>query len=132
LVAEPSAVVWLAITDGALLAAAGVGYVLMRRIRPSHELDVKAAFEVLDRSIAKYVPELAKGYTWQEAIERLRERGIEADWKEVEKRLTEYEAYRYGGKEEPKSGEDEIISLAVSLRRGVVGKGTKAKGAKPG
>lgn len=129
--AESSLALWLALADVAVLASAGAGWLMMRRTRPASSLDVKAAFGVLDRSISRYVPDLEKGYTWEEAFERLKESGIKADWDAMSQRLTDYEAFRYGGKDEPKAGQGEVVSLAAKLRRGVVGKGTKAKGTRP-
>jgi hypothetical protein len=130
LAADLSLTDWLALADIVVLASAGAGFLLMRRIKPASTLDVREAFDVLDRTIRRYVPELSDGFTWGEAFERLKESGIRSDWKTMQERLNEYEAFRYGGKEAPREGQGEIVSLAVKLRRGVIGKGTKAKSAK--
>ena len=130
--AEVSVEAWLAIADVALLASAAFGYLQMRRSKPAASLDVKAAYGVLDRTIARYMPDLDQGYTWQEALERLKWAGVKADWDVMKRRLSEYEAYRYGGKEAPTTGQEDVISLAAKLRRGVVGKRTKAKSGQPG
>ena len=126
---EFSLVDWMALADILLLTSAGVGYASMRSTRPASTLDVRAAYDVLDRAIWRYVPELSVGYTWTEAFERLKESGVRVDWNMMRERLAEYEAFRYGGKEAPQKGQEEVVSLAVKLRRGVVGKGTKAKSA---
>lgn len=122
----------LGLADLAAVAAAAVGYALMRRAKPPGSLDAKEAYAVLDRAIQKYIPDLSVGYTWKEAFERLKESGVRADWDAMKNRLAEYEAFRYGGGEEPKGGHRDVISLASRLRSGVVGKGTKAKSGKPG
>jgi hypothetical protein len=127
--AEISPVVLLALADGVVLFSAAACYALMRKIKPAASLDIKEVYQVLDRSIEKYVPSLVQGYTWEEAFGRLRESGIKADWGELDKMLEEYEAYRYGGKEAPKTGQTEVVALALKLRRGVVGRRSKAKGA---
>lgn len=114
----------LLVVDMALVVAGAAGYLLMRRIRPLGSLDVKSAFGVLDRSISKYVPGVGQGFTWTEAFERLKESGVEADWEKMGARLAEYEAYRYGGREEPKQGQGDVVSLAAKLRRTIVGRGT--------
>ena len=120
---------WLAVADAAVLGAAAVGFALLRRIRPADSMDLKEAFEMLDRTIAKFLPDLSQGYTWEEAFERMREAGVRTDWEKVRGRLAAYEAYRYGGREEPKAGQEDVISLAVKLGSGLVGKGTKTKSA---
>lgn len=111
------------------MVSAGLGYILMRGMRPAATLDVRAAFELLDRSIGRYVPELSQGYSWGEAFERLRDSGIRADWDGMGRKLAEYEAFRYGGMKAPVGGQDEVLSLAMKLRRSVVGKGPKGKSA---
>ena len=130
--AELSLEAWLALADVALLASAAFGYVLMRRTKPAASLDVKAAYGVLDRTIARYLPDLDQGYTWREALERLKWAGVKADWDVMKQRLSEYEAYRYGGREAPTTGQEDVISLAAKLRRGVVGKRTKAESPQSG
>ena len=110
----------LAVADLALLAAAGVGVLLSRGIRSPSAPDLPSAFMILDRSIAKY-SRVPPGYTWGEALEQLKRTGVSADWDAVGTRLAEYEAFRYGGGEMPKGGQDEIVSLAMKLRRKAVG-----------
>ncbi len=129
--ADVSLTVLLGLADVAVMATAVVGYGMMRRTRPPGSLDSREVYEVLDRAIQKYVPDLSAGYTWKEAFERLKESGVKADWDVMKKRLAEYEAFRYGGREEPKEGQRDVISLATKLRSGVVGKGTKAKSGQP-
>lgn len=113
---------WLAVADAAALAAAGGGYLAVRRLHPVSAEDLPSAFAVLERSIGKYAPGAPRGYTWEEAFEWLEEEGVKADWGEMKKKLGEYEAFRYGGAPLVEGGEKEVVALALELRRDIVGK----------
>ena len=113
--------------DAAIFALLGGALVAMRRIRPPVVHDIKGAFLDLDHSITKFVPDLPVGYTWGEAMERLKASGVKADWPSMESSLATYEAYRYGGKEMPSGGEDEVVKLSMRIRRKIVGYRNKAK-----
>ncbi|MDG7014181.1 MAG: hypothetical protein JRN11_02105 [Nitrososphaerota archaeon] len=126
---ELSAAGMLLMVDAALVVAGAIGYVLMERTRPADPFDVKSAFAVLDRSITRYVPAIGEGFTWNEAFKQLKEAGVEADWEKMEKHLSDYEAYRYGGREAPNNGQEDVISLALRLRRTLVGIRAKGKSA---
>ncbi|MDG6910746.1 MAG: hypothetical protein JRN18_00145 [Nitrososphaerota archaeon] len=126
---ELSAADMLLMVDTALVVAGAIGYVLMKRMRPTEPFDIKSAYAVLDRSITRYVPTIGDGFTWNEAFKQLKEAGVEADWKKMEKHLSEYEAYRYGGREAPNNGQEDVISLALRLRRTLVGIRAKGKSA---
>lgn len=129
MVLEPTPVLVLAVGDAGIFVVALSGYLLLRRLRPAGVLDMRGAFQVLDRSITKYVPELSAGFTWREAFKRLEEDGVKVDWNQMRKRLDEYEAYRYGGREAPRGGQADVVKLAQKLRGSVVGR-TKTKGAR--
>ncbi|HYA56460.1 MAG TPA: hypothetical protein VED22_06650 [Nitrososphaerales archaeon] len=86
------------------------------------------AFQVLDRSIEKFVPNLPAGFTWGEAVERLKQSGVKLNWGRFETSLNEYEAFRYGGHQMSNGVEPEVVRLATTLRRNVVGYRNKGKG----
>jgi hypothetical protein len=109
---------------GAFLVA---GYLAMRRLRPPVVHDVPAAFQVLDRSIQRFVPDMPTGYTWREAVERLKGSGVKIDWAKMESSLAEYEAFRYGVRPIPKGGEDEVVRLSMKIRGRISGYGSKGK-----
>lgn len=111
----------LAVADAALVAAAALGYFLSSRIRPPSTPDLPSAFLMLEHSIEKYPAGVPTGYTWGEAFAQLKRSGVKADWESVERRLAEYEAFRFGGREAPKEGQKEIVSLAMKLRRSDIG-----------
>ena len=93
---EVSAETLLGLLDALLVAAALVGVAIGRRIGASAARDLPSAFALLDTSIQKHYPSFAPGYTWSEAFEWLRGRGVQADWSKLQRCLSEYEAYRYG------------------------------------
>ena len=118
--------------DLTLVILAGAGYILSKRLGPGSVPDVRAAFDLLDRSIVRYAPELPPGYTWKEAFEHLKENGVEGDWKRLEERLSEYEAFRYGKKAAPPGDGADVATVAMKLRRNLVGRGTKGESAGSG
>ena len=114
-------------TDIVLLSLAGAGYLLSRRLGPGVVPDARAAFELLDRSIKRYAPELPQGYTWTEAFEHLRERGVKTDWKKMGEKLSEYEAFRYGSRAPLSRDGTDVAALAMQLRRNPIGRRTKGE-----
>ncbi|MDG6910171.1 MAG: hypothetical protein JRN08_07355 [Nitrososphaerota archaeon] len=114
----------LAAADLALIASASAAVIASKRLRPPVVPDLGSAFAVLERSVQTYLPNLAPGFTWGEAFERLKEVGVQVDWKTMDRRLIEYEASRYGGQGMPKEGTQDILSLALRLRRSTNGKRT--------
>ena len=110
-----------------MLAFLAIAVAAMRRIRPPAVRDLWGAFQDLDRSIAKFVPDMPAGFTWGEAVERLKGAGVKVDWPKMESSLAEYEAFRYGGREMPKGGEDEVVRLSMKIRRRIVGYRNKGK-----
>jgi hypothetical protein len=116
------------VVDLALAAASILGFTVLRRARPPAVSNPLEAFQVLDRSIEKFVSNLPVGFTWGEAVERLRDSGVKLDWGRFETSLNEYEAFRYGGHEMPNGVEPEVVRLATTLRRNVVGYRDKRKG----
>jgi hypothetical protein len=107
--------------DCALLVSLVVGVYALKRSRPPVVDNAQAAFQVLDRSIEKFVPGLASGFTWGEAVEWLKGSGVKVDWGRMETSLAEYEAFRYGGRAMPKEVENEVIRLAMVIRRKILG-----------
>ena len=114
--------------DLALAAASILGFTALRRARPPAVSSPMEAFQVLGMSIEKFVPNLPVGFTWGEAVERLKRSGVKLDWGKFETSLNEYEAFRYGGHQMPDEVEPEVIRLATTLRRNVVGYRNKGKG----
>ena len=115
--------------DGAAAAALLVGLFALRSVRPPVIKDVGEAFQILDRTIERFVPDLPVGFTWGEALERLKGYGVEVDWPRMESTLAGYEAFRYGGREMPQGIGEEAVLLSTQIRRKIVGRWNKAKGA---
>jgi hypothetical protein len=113
----------LAAADASVLVAAGLGLLLMRGIRPPSVTNLPEAFQVLDRSISVNMPSLPAGFTWTETFRRLEGDGLKIDWGKMRETLSAYEAYRFGGRQAPVVGKDDVMTLAMKIRRGVIGKG---------
>src|SRR5579872_3021102 len=74
------------------------------------------AFAFLEGSFKARFPEVRDGFTWSEAISKAKKTNSSSivDWKKVEAAVNEYEAYRYGQRNEPSNVEtEEILKLGV-------------------
>ncbi len=105
-----------------------MGFLALRSVRPPIVRDMRDAFQVLDRTIVRFVSELPPGFTWGEALERLKGYGIEADWSKLESSLVAYEAFRYGGRDMPPGQGEEVVHLSTQIRRSIVGYRNKGEG----
>lgn len=114
--------------DLVLAASSVLGFTALRKARPPSVSNPQEAFQVLDRSIEKFVPNLPVGFTWGEAVERLKQSGVKLDWRRFETSLNEYEAFRYGDHKMSRGVEPEVVRLATTLRRNVGGYRNKGKG----
>jgi hypothetical protein len=63
-----------------------------RKFAPS---SLSEAFSDLELALEEAVPDLPSGFTWEEAVARLKSSGLRTE--AVEGALKGYEAYRYGG-----------------------------------
>ena len=79
--------------------------------------EMTVAFGILEEALTKSFPDLPSGFTWAEGIARAKRLKLSIEWREVDKMLGKYEAYRYG-KEGLVSGDTrEVLKLAYSLPR---------------
>ncbi len=113
--------VLLVLLDVAIFAVLAAGLFALRRVRPPVVNDVRDAFQVLDRTIVRFASDFPPGFTWGEALERLKAKGIQADWPKLESSLADYEAFRYGGRDLPPGKGDDVIELSKQVRGGLIG-----------
>ena len=113
--------------DAIAAVVLAMGLLALRKVRPPVVNDVRDAFQILNRTIERFVPDLPVGFTWGEALERLKGSGIEADWPRMESSLAEYEAFRYGGGGMPSGKGDEAVRVSTQIRRRIVGYRNKGK-----
>lgn len=114
---------------GALLAVNGVlfgllVYGVLGRGKPPEPSNLREAFASLEAAIRRAVPDLPSGFTWEEAVARLRSLGVDTGG--MEGALMSYEAYRYGGEKLPEADYRDVVRVAKALgwrgagkRRGV-------------
>jgi hypothetical protein len=114
--------------DAIAVVFIALGLLALRRVRPPVVRDAREAFQILDRTIERFVPELPAGFTWGEAMLRLKGSGVEADCPKMEHSLAEYEAFRYGGRAMPPGKGEEAVRLSTQIRRKIVGYRNKGKG----
>ncbi len=79
---------------------------------------VTEAFLLLEAALKKRFPDMPAGFTWREAMGRIREMNPQLDWKRLESVLKGYEAYRYGGFELSYTDPREVLRLASVLGKG--------------
>lgn len=104
-----------------------VGLLALRSVRPPVVKDISDAFQILNRTIERFVPDLPVGFTWGDAMERLKAYGVEVNWPKMESTLAGYEAFKYGGREMPQGTGEEAILLSTQIRRRLIGHRSKAK-----
>jgi hypothetical protein len=111
---------------GALLALnvvlyASLGFAALRqrrrKVEPSNLME---AFNGLELALKEGVPDLPSGFTWEEALARLRSSGVKTEG--MEGALRSYEAYRYGGAPLPDMDYREVVNVANSVGRASQGK----------
>jgi hypothetical protein len=104
---------------GALLALNIVLYIplvlgaLRRRRRKVDASNLADAFNGLELALKEAAPDLPAGFTWEEAIARLRSSGVRTEG--IEGALKSYEEYRYGGLPLPDLDFREIVRVANML-----------------
>ncbi|HUI01167.1 MAG TPA: hypothetical protein VLX56_06015 [Nitrososphaerales archaeon] len=78
-----------------------------RRTRASNLAD---AFDGLEKALRRAAPDLPAGFTWEEAVARLRASGVKTEG--IEPALRGYEDYRYGGQPLPNLDYSEVLKVA--------------------
>ena len=111
---------------GALLALnvvlyAALGFAALkqrrRKVEPSNLIE---AFNGLELALKEAVPDLPSGFTWEEALARLKSSGVKTE--AMEEALKSYEAYRYGGAPPPDLDYREVVNVANMLGRTTPGR----------
>jgi hypothetical protein len=95
-----------------------IGIVRNRRDRLPKNPTVEDAFKYLELSLGRAFPDLPPGFTWKEAISKLKMLNLELDWVEIENTFKKYEDYRYGGIQYKDANVVAIMRLASRLPRG--------------
>jgi len=87
------------------------------RVKASNLVD---AFGGLELALKQAVPDLPAGFTWQEAVARLRSSGVKTEG--MEQALKGYEEFRYGGSPLPNLDFREVVKLANTIGGGSAAK----------
>lgn len=103
--------------DIALFAALILGYSTIRKRKPLRITDLRQAFDFLEKRLQQAFPDMREGFTWIEAMSRVKTLCNREDWKEVDEVLQKYQAYRYGGVEPGEVQVDSVVKLAMTLPR---------------
>ena len=100
----------------AILYAVLLVNVFYRRRQRVVASNLAEAFRDLEAALKAAVPDLPAGFTWEEAMARLKDR--EVDSRAIEDALQKYEEYRYGGLPLPDSDYKEVVRVANMLGGG--------------
>jgi hypothetical protein len=84
-----------------------------RRRQKVNASNLVDAFGGLELALKQAVPGLPAGFTWEEAVARLRSSGVQTAG--MEDALRKYEEYRYGGLPLPDLDFREVVKLANML-----------------
>ena len=96
-----------------VLYAALVFTVLSGRTRRVNAENLAEAFKGLEAALKQAVPDLPDGFTWGDAVARLRSAGIQTSG--MENALKGYEEYRYGGTPLPNVDFQRVVMIANIL-----------------
>ncbi|MGI0078512.1 MAG: hypothetical protein ACRECH_02710 [Nitrososphaerales archaeon] len=102
----------------ALYLALIVGYVARRKQHILRITNLREAFNFLEKRLKLAFPNLREGFTWNEAMMKVRPLYRKADWVELDDVLRKYQAYRYAGEDPGDVRIDSIVKLAMALPRG--------------
>jgi hypothetical protein len=105
-------IVALVALDVVLYAALAFA-ILTHRMRMVSAKNLAEAFKGLETALKQAVPDLPSGFTWGEAVARLRSAGVQTDG--MESALKGYEDYRYGGTPLPDLDFREVVKVANML-----------------
>jgi hypothetical protein len=83
------------------------------RARRVNAENLAEAFKGLEVALKQAVPDLPEGFTWGDAVARLRSAGIQTNG--MEDALKGYEEYRYGGTPLPNVDFHEVVIVANFL-----------------
>jgi len=86
---------------------------LRRRKHKVNASNLADAFNGLEMALKEAVPDLPAGFTWEEAIARLRSSGVKTEGMDFA--LKSYEEYRYGGSPLPDLDFREVVKVANML-----------------
>jgi hypothetical protein len=86
---------------------------LRRRRQRVNATNLADAFEGLEQALKEADPGLPVGFTWEEAVARLRSSGVQTNG--MESILKRYEEFRYGGSPLPDLDFREVVRLANKL-----------------
>lgn len=86
---------------------------LHRRTRKVNARNLDEAFKGLEVALKQAVPDLPPGFTWGDALVRLKSAGVHTDG--MESALMGYEGYRYGETPLPNLDFHEVVMVANML-----------------
>ena len=86
---------------------------LRRRRHKVNASNLADAFSGLELALKEAVPDLPAGFTWEEAIARIKSTGVKTDG--MDNALKGYEEYRYGGSPLPDMDFREVVRVANML-----------------
>jgi len=107
------------VLDAAIYLFLLIGYLKTREPSIPEAMSITEAFQILERSLRRSFVDLPDGFTWNEAINRMKLLELDIDWRMVERVLKQYEAYRYGGVDPGIINTREILKLAMIVPRGM-------------
>jgi hypothetical protein len=94
-------------------------HLLQRRNAVPSDVSLRDAFIILERCLRQAYPDLPEGFTWKEAISKIKSSSGDekTDWGEIDALLEKYEAFRYGGLDYQSTDVKIVLRLAKRLER---------------
>lgn len=95
-----------------------INFIKNRPPKLTYNPTLEEAFAILEEALEQSLIDLPEGYTWSEALVKLKSRELDVDWRKIESIVRKYEEFRYGGVMYENVHAQYILRLAFSLSGG--------------
>lgn len=105
----------LLVLNGIVFSALGIGIAIRLRRKPSGPEGLGALYKRVSYAMSRRFPDLPRGFTLREGLARAKPSSPGINWTSLELELGYYEAFRFGGGNEPSSPASETLKLLKVL-----------------
>ncbi|MDA4127501.1 MAG: hypothetical protein OK452_09940 [Thaumarchaeota archaeon] len=105
----------LLVLNGIVFSALGIGLAIRLRRKPPGPVELGTLYRRVGYALTKRFPDLPKGFTLREGFARAYSSTHGVNWTSLEMELGSYEAFRFGGRNEPSGPANETLNLLKIL-----------------
>ncbi|HEV2138217.1 MAG TPA: hypothetical protein VGR53_05195 [Nitrososphaerales archaeon] len=97
--------------NGVVFSALGIGIAIRLRRKPPGPEELGALYRRVSYALSRRFPDLPRGFTLREGLARAHPSSPGINWTSLETELGSYEAFRFGGANEPSSPASETLKF---------------------